>query len=114
MLPPLSGLTVQLLFTIRWARFPRQCATGHDARQPRRGLAQQKDHQVTEPYKAFAARITQIAEEDNVDAPTMIGACMTLLRGLYACLPALYKQDYCHQLHRFANELEATNPTALV
>lgn len=61
-------------------------------------------------YSDFAEKITHLADEHKVGAPVMIGACLMILRGLYASLPMEMKYGFCFQLHRFVNELEAQNP----
>lgn len=61
-------------------------------------------------YSGFAEKITILAEENKVGVQVMVGACLMILRGLYATLPKEIRQDYTGQLHRFVNELEHQNP----
>lgn len=61
-------------------------------------------------YSGFAEQITILAEKHKVSVPVMIGACLMILRGLYATLPIEMKREYCFNLHRFVGELEAQNP----
>lgn len=58
-------------------------------------------------YSAFSEKIMTLAEENKVDAKTMIGACLMILRGLYTILPPELQQDFADSMHRFINELEA-------
>lgn len=62
-------------------------------------------------YSGFAEKIAALAEQEKVGAQVMIGACLLLLRGLYATLPIFIKRDFIDSLHRFAAELEHQNPT---
>lgn len=57
-------------------------------------------------YKAFSEKIMHIADLEQVSPPVMIGACLMILRGLYAVLPPERREGYVSSLHRFVNELE--------